>query len=158
LERVILLVEDNPDDEALILRAFAKSRIANKIELAHDGAEALDYLFSTGFHVGRDTTIQPQMVLLDLHLPKVSGIDVLRKIRADQRTKLLPVTVMTSSKDDDDLIKGCGLDVNSCLRKPIKLPQLFEAAGRLNLSWLLLNEHGRDHELFEASADQCPKK
>ncbi len=137
---VILLVEDNPDDEALTLRAFDKNKIRNGIVVAHDGAEALDYLFGTGSYEGRVVADQPQVVLLDLKLPKISGLDVLKRIREDERTRYLPVVILTSSKEDQDVIEGYRLGANSYVRKPVNFDEFVEAAKQLGLYWLLLNE------------------
>src|SRR5271169_2581589 len=136
----ILLVEDNPDDIALTLRALKKTRIANEVAVAHDGVEALDYLFGTGQHAGRDVTQAPAIVLLDLKLPKVDGLDVLRRLRADARTKLVPVVILTSSKEEQDLVSGYALGANSYIRKPVDFPQFTEAIRQLGLYWLVLNE------------------
>jgi two-component system, response regulator len=137
---VILLVEDNPRDEALTLRAFKKSNVANQVVVVRDGAEALDYLFGTGTHAGRDTTNMPQVVLLDLKLPKVDGLEVLRTIRGDERTKRLPVVVFTSSSEEEDMIKSYALGANSYIRKPVDFEQFMEATRQLSLYWLLLNQ------------------
>jgi two-component system response regulator len=139
-ERVILLVEDNPDDEALTLRALGKNNIKNEIVVARDGAEALDYLFATGAHAGRDTSVLPQVVLLDLKLPKIDGLEVLRRLRADERTRLLPVVILTSSKEEQDLLRGYSLGANSYIRKPVDFNQFSEAVRNLGLYWLVLNE------------------
>jgi CheY-like chemotaxis protein len=136
----ILLVEDNQDDEALTLRALKKHRIMNEVVVARDGAEALDYLFGTGAHAGRALDVMPQVVLLDLNLPRVGGLDVLRRIRADERTKFLAVVVLTSSKEDEDLIRSYSLGANSYVRKPVDFEQFSEAVKTLGLFWLLLNE------------------
>jgi CheY-like chemotaxis protein len=137
----ILLVEDNPDDEALTLRALKKNNnIQNPVVVAHDGVEALDYLFGTGVHEGRDLTIMPQVVLLDLKLPKVDGLQVLEKLRADHRTRLLPVVILTSSKEQQDLIDGYSLGANSYIRKPVDFAQFIESVRQLGLYWLILNE------------------
>jgi two-component system response regulator len=138
--KVILLVEDNPDDEALTLRALNKNNIKNDVVVARDGAEALDYLFGTGKYVGRDTALMPQVVLLDLKLPKIEGLEVLRRVRADERTKLLPVVILTSSNEDQDRIAGYGLGANSYVRKPVDFSQFLDAARHLGLYWLVLNE------------------
>ena len=138
--KVILLVEDNPDDEALTLRALKKNNIKNEVVVARDGAEALDYLFGTGKYAGRDTAHLPQVVLLDLKLPKMEGLEVLRRVRADERTKLLPVVILTSSNEDQDRIAGYGLGANSYVRKPVDFSQFLEAARQLGLYWLVLNE------------------
>src|ERR1700683_2038149 len=119
LSRTILLVEDNPDDEALPLGALKKNNITNEVVVAHDGAEALDYLFGTGAYAGRDTSILPQVTLLDLKLPKIDGLEVLKRLRADERTKLLPIVILTSSNEEQDRLRGYGLGANSYVRKPV---------------------------------------
>jgi two-component system, response regulator len=139
-EKAILLVEDNPDDEALTLRAFRKNNIRNEVVVARDGAEALDYLFGRGRYAGRDIADKPQVVLLDLKLPKVDGIEVLRQLRADPRTRTLPVVVLTSSKEERDLSECYRLGCNSYVRKPVDFDQFLEAARQLELYWLLINE------------------
>ncbi len=139
-ERVILLVEDNPDDEALTLRALKKNHIMNEVVVARDGVEALDYLFGTGAHTGRDTSHQPQIILLDLKLPKVGGLEVLQRLRADERTQYLPVIILTSSKEEQDLLNGYKLGANSYIRKPVDFVQFTQAVGQLGLYWLVLNE------------------
>jgi two-component system, response regulator len=139
-DRVILLVEDNPDDEALTLRALKKNNISNEVVVAHDGSEALDYLFGEGMYAGRDTQIVPQVILLDLKLPKVDGFDVLRKMRADERTKRLPVVILTSSNEEQDRISGYDLGANSYVRKPVEFGSFLEAVKQLGLYWLLLNQ------------------
>ncbi|MGE0746662.1 MAG: response regulator [Rhodospirillales bacterium] len=138
-ERAILLVEDNPDDEALTLRAFRKNNIKNDIVVARDGAEALDYLFGTGAHAGRDPGDLPEVVLLDLKLPKVDGLEVLRKIREDERTRLLPVVILTSSKEEQDIASGYRLGCNSYVRKPVNFDDFIAAVNQLGMYWLLLN-------------------
>jgi two-component system, response regulator len=140
-EKVILLVEDNADDEALTLRAFKKSNITNDVVVARDGAEALDYLFATGKYAGRDLNDLPQLILLDLKLPKVDGLEVLRKIRNESRTRLLPVVILTSSNEQEDRRNGYGLGANSYIRKPVDFNKFIEAVQQLGLYWLLLNEH-----------------
>lgn len=139
-KRTILLVEDNPDDVALTLRAFKKSNILNEVIVAQDGVEALDYLFATGDHAGRDTGMMPQLILLDLKLPKMDGMEVLRRMRADARTRLLPVVILTSSKEEQDVIDGYNLGCNSYIRKPVDFAQFSEAIRQLGLYWLILNE------------------
>jgi two-component system response regulator len=138
--RTILLVEDNPDDEALTLRALKKNNITNEVVVARDGAEALDYLFGTGTYAGRDVNIQPQVTLLDLKLPKIDGLEVLKRLRADERTRLLPVVILTSSTEEQDRLRGYGLGANSYVRKPVDFDQFIEAVRQLGLYWLLLNE------------------
>jgi len=139
-DRVILLVEDNANDEALTQRALKKAHIMNTVVVARDGAQALDYVFAKGDFAGRDVGELPQVVLLDLNLPKVGGLDVLRAIRADARTKLLPVVVLTSSKQDRDLVEGYSLGANSYVVKPVDFTQFSEAVRQLGLYWLVLNE------------------
>lgn len=136
----ILLVEDNPDDELLTLRALRKSNIANEVVTAHDGVEALDYLFGIGTYTGRDAQENPALVLLDLKLPKVDGLDVLRRLRADERTALLPVVILTSSDEEQDIVKSYRLGANSYIRKPVDFNQFVEAVQQLGLYWLLLNK------------------
>jgi two-component system, response regulator len=139
-EKVILLVEDNPDDEALTLRALKKNNIKNEVVVAHDGAEALDYVFGEGAYAGRDMRVMPQVILLDLKLPKVDGFEVLRKMRADERTKRLPVVILTSSNEEQDRISGYDLGANSYIRKPVEFSNFIEAVRQLGLYWLILNE------------------
>jgi two-component system response regulator len=138
--KTILLVEDNPDDEALTLRALKINNILNGVIVARDGAEALDYLFGTGKYAGRDLSNMPQVILLDLKLPKIDGMEVLRRIRADERTKLLPVVILTSSKEERDLIDGYKLGANSYIRKPVDFEQFRESVKQMKLYWLVLNE------------------
>jgi two-component system response regulator len=138
--KAILLVEDSADDEALTLRALKKNNIKNEVVVARDGAEALEFLFGTGKYAGRNTDVIPQVVLLDLKLPKVEGLEVLRQVRADKRTKLLPVVILTSSNEEQDRIQGYGLGANSYVRKPVDFSQFLEAARQLGLYWLVLNE------------------
>ncbi|WP_018410670.1 response regulator [Methyloversatilis thermotolerans] len=139
-ERPILLVEDNPDDEALTLRAFHKNRIANEVIVARDGVEALDYLFGTGPHAGRDLSIAPAVILLDLKLPRVDGLEVLRRVRADARTNLLPVVILTTSREQQDIYEAYQLGANSYIRKPVDFEKFIYAVGQLGLYWLVLNE------------------
>lgn len=139
-EKYILLVEDNPDDEALTMRAFSKSNIGNPVEVVRDGKEALDYLFCEGVYASRDAKHRPTVVLLDLNLPKIGGLDVLKRLRADPRTKRQPVIILTSSKEEQDIIRGYDLGANSYIRKPVDFAQFLTAVGQLGLYWLLLNE------------------
>jgi two-component system response regulator len=138
--KTILLVEDNPDDEALTRRALKKNKIGNDVVVAHDGAEALDFLFGTGTYEGRDLSCMPHLVLLDLKLPKVDGLEVLRRMRAAERTRLLPVVILTSSREQQDLVNGYGYGANSYIRKPVDFAQFVEAVRQLGLYWLVLNE------------------
>jgi two-component system, response regulator len=137
---MILLVEDNPDDELLTLRAFKKNNIGNDIIVAHDGVEALDFLFGTGQYADRDTSKMPQLILLDLKLPRLDGLEVLRRLRANDQTRLLPVVILTSSREEQDLINGYSLGANSYVRKPVDFTQFSEAVRQLGLYWLVLNE------------------
>jgi len=136
---VILLVEDNPRDEQLALRAFRKNHIANEVVVAHDGVEALDYLFGTGAYTGRAVQDLPQVMLLDLKLPKVDGLEVLQRVRADERTRFLPVVVLTSSDEQRDLVESYRLGVNSYVCKPVDFDQFAKAIHHLGLYWLVLN-------------------
>ncbi|MCX9026400.1 MAG: response regulator [Candidatus Methanoperedens sp.] len=138
--RNILLVEDNPDDVALTLRALKKNNIANEVIIAKDGVEALDYLFGEGAYSGRDANHIPAVILLDLKLPKVDGLEVLERLRKDDRTKLAPVVVLTSSKEEQDLVRSYKLGANSYIRKPVDFIQFSEAVRQLGLYWLVLNE------------------
>jgi len=140
VNKTILLVEDNPDDVDLTLHALKKNNIKNEIIVANDGAEALDFLFGTGKYSGRDLTNMPTVILLDLKLPKVDGLEVLRSIRANELTKLLPVVILTSSKEDKDILNGYSSGANSYIRKPVDFNQFAEAVSNLGLYWLLLNE------------------
>ena len=140
MKKIILLVEDNPDDELLAIRALEKNKIMNDMVVARDGAEALDYLFGAGVYTGRDMSVMPQIILLDLKLPKIDGLEVLRRLRKDERTKLLPVVVLTSSKEERDLIESYSLGANSYIRKPVNFAQFTEAIRQLGLYWLVLNE------------------
>lgn len=138
--KIILLVEDSPDDEALTLRALGKNNIRNEVVVARDGVEALDYLFGRGRYAERDMSLMPQLILLDLKLPKLDGLEVLRRLRSDERTRLLPVVILTSSNEEQDLVNGYGLGANSYVRKPVDFGQFSEAVRQLGLYWLLLNE------------------
>ena len=140
MTHTILLVEDNESDELLTVRAFKNSGIANELDVVRDGAEALDYLMGTGSHEGRDVSKMPTVILLDLNLPKISGLEVLRRIRAEERTKMLPVVVLTSSKQDEDVIRSYSLGANAYVRKPVDFAEFATAAKTLGLFWLLLNE------------------
>jgi two-component system response regulator len=140
VQRVILLVEDNPDDEELTRRALKKSNVSNPLVVCRDGAEALDYLFTRGAHAGRSPDEIPQVILLDLKLPKVDGLEVLRQLRADPRTKLYPVVILTSSTEEQDMLRGYGLGANSYIRKPVDFTQFVEAVRQLGLYWLVLNQ------------------
>jgi two-component system response regulator len=139
-DKIILLVEDNPDDEALTLRALKKNNIGNRVVVAHDGVEALDFFFGTGAYADRDLREMPAIILLDLKLPKIDGLEVLRRLRGDDRTRLLPVVILTSSKEEQDLINGYKLGANSYIRKPVDFTQFVEAVRQLGLYWLVLNE------------------
>ena len=139
-DRVIVLVEDNANDEELTLRAFRKSKIGNRVVVLRDGAEALDYFFCRGAHAGRVASEVIQVVLLDLKLPKVDGLDVLRELRADPRTRLIPIVILTSSAEDQDLVRGYGLGANSYVRKPVDFTQFVEAVRQLGLYWLVINQ------------------
>jgi two-component system, response regulator len=139
-DKTILLVEDNPDDVALTLRALKKNNIMNEVVVARDGVEALDYLFREGSWAGRDPDETPIIVLLDLKLPKVDGMEVLKRLRADERTRLLPVVILTSSNEESDLVNGYALGANSYVRKPVDFNRFNEAVRQLGLYWLLWNE------------------
>jgi len=139
-KRIILLVEDNPDDEALTLRAFKKNNILNDVVVARDGAEALDFLFCRGKYSDRDCNNDPELILLDLKLPKIDGLEVLKEIRTNPKTKLLPVIVLTSSKEEKDILKSYELYANSYIRKPVDFVQFSEAIRQLGIYWLVLNE------------------
>jgi two-component system response regulator len=139
-DKSILLVEDNPDDVKLTLHALKKCNIANQVAVAGDGVDALDYLFGTGAHAGRDLSDLPAVVLLDLKLPKIDGLEVLRRMRSDHRTKRLPVVVLTSSKEEQDIVASYDLGANSYIRKPVDFDRFIEAVRHLGLYWLLLNE------------------
>jgi two-component system response regulator len=139
-KKMILLVEDNPDDEMLTLRAMRKNNVANEIIVARDGAEALDFIFAKGEYKSRDIHDKPQLILLDLNLPKIGGLEVLKQIREDPGTALLPVVVLTSSKEEKDLVESYRLGANSYIRKPVDFSQFTEAVRQLGLYWLVLNE------------------
>ena len=139
-EKIILLVEDNPDDVTLTLRALKKNNIVNEVVVAKDGVEALDYLFGAGMYEGRDTSVMPIVTLLDLKLPKLDGMEVLKRVRGNERTKLIPIVILTSSKEENDLINGYSLGANSYIRKPVDFNQFSEAIRELGLYWFLLNE------------------
>jgi len=139
-DKSILLVEDNPDDAALTVHALETNNIGNRLVLARDGVEALDYLFCTGPYAGRDPDDHPSVVLLDLKLPKIDGLEVLRRVRATESTRLQPVVILTSSNEEEDRIKGYALGANSYVRKPVDFDDFVRAAGQLGLYWLLLNQ------------------
>ena len=138
--KVILLVEDNPDDELLTKRALMRNGIRHHVQVAHDGVEALDYLFGQGEHQGRNTRELPTVTLLDLKLPRIDGLEVLRRMRADERTRFSPVVILTSSREEQDLIEGYSLGVNSYIRKPVDFAQFTEAVRQVGAYWLMLNE------------------
>lgn len=138
--KIILLVEDNPDDEALAIRALKRHNISNEIVVAHDGVEALDYLFGTGAYAERDLNPQPAVILLDLKLPRIDGLEVLRRLREDERTRLLPVVILTTSSEEQDMISSYSLGCNSYVRKPVDFIQFSEAIRQLGMYWLLMNE------------------
>lgn len=145
-QKTVLLVEDNPDDEALTLRALRKQNLANEIVVARDGQEALDWLFAEGEFAGRDASDLPQVILLDLKLPKVNGLQVLERLRANQVTRNVPVVVLTSSNEEQDVVRSYDLGANSYVRKPVDFGEFLEAARELGLFWLVLNEvpYGRE--------------
>ena len=136
----LLLVEDNPDDEELTLLAFENSRISNQVVVAHDGVEALDYLFGTGMYANRDLSVMPALILLDLQLPRINGLEVLERLRADDRTKLLPVVILTTSNEQQDLINSYNLGCNSYIRKPVDYDRFITVVQQLGMYWLLINE------------------
>lgn len=139
-EKMILLVEDNPDDEALTMRALKQSKLANEIVITRDGNEALEFLFAAGRYEGRDVAHTPAVILLDLKLPKLSGLEVLQRLRADPRTKLTPVVVLTSSSEDEDMLRSYELGANSYVRKPVVFGKFADAVSQLGLYWVLLNQ------------------
>jgi two-component system response regulator len=139
-DKMILLVEDNPDDEALTIRALKKNNIGNRLVIVRDGVEAIDFLFGNGSYKDRDLKDVPQVILLDLKLPKMDGLEVLRRIRENETTRLLPVVILTSSKEEQDILKGYKLGANSYVRKPVDFDQFVEAVRQLGLYWLVLNE------------------
>lgn len=138
--KTILLVEDNPDDEALAIRALKRHHISNEIIVARDGVEALDYMFGTGIYAERDISMKPTVILLDLKLPRIDGLEVLRRLREDERTKLLPVVILTTSNEEQDMLNGYSLGCNSYIRKPVDFVQFSEAIRQLGMYWLLMNE------------------
>jgi two-component system response regulator len=140
MNKIILLVEDNASDEKLTVLAFKKCGVSNEVVVVRDGAAALDYIFATGQHAGRDAGLLPTIVLLDLKLPRIDGLEVLRRIRADERTRRLPVIVLTSSRQDEDVLQSYALGANAYVRKPVEFAAFVEAAKTLGLFWLLMNE------------------
>ena len=148
-DKVILLVEDNPNDVKLTIHALKRNHIVNEVVIAEDGVEALEYLFGEGAHAGRDTTQMPSLVLLDLKLPRLDGLDVLKRLRADKRTQLLPVVILTSSREEQDLVAGYTLGANSYIRKPVSFDQFSEAVRQLGLYWLVLNETPEGNTLVD---------
>ena len=139
-DKMILLVEDNPDDEVLTMRALKQSKLVNDVVVARDGSEALDFMFGTGTHEGRDLSHMPTVVLLDLKLPKVGGLEVLQRLREDPRTKLVPVVVLTSSSEDEDMMRSYQLGANSYVRKPVVFGKFADAVAQLGLYWMLINQ------------------
>lgn len=136
----IVIVEDNPNDEALMLRAFKQHKLTNEIVVLRDGVEAIEYLLGTGAHAGRDTALMPQIILLDLKLPKLNGLDVLKRLRADPRTKIVPIVVLTTSKEEGDMVASYNLGANSYVVKPVDFTKFVESVKQLGLYWLLLNQ------------------
>jgi len=139
-EEAILLVEDNPDDRELTRRALKKNNLCNELVVAHDGEQALDYLFGTGAYEGRDTSVTPQVILLDLGLPKMSGFEVLERIRSDERTSRLPVVILTSSAEEQACVESYSRGANSCVRKPVDFLEFHAAVQQLGMYWMILNE------------------
>jgi two-component system, response regulator len=139
-EKTILLVEDNPDDEELTTRALRQAKIANEIVVARDGSEAIEFLFGQGRHAGRDLSQMPAVILLDLKLPKLSGLEVLQRLRADARTKLIPTVILTSSSEDEDMVKSYQWGANSYVRKPVEFGAFVNAVSQLGMYWMLLNQ------------------
>ncbi len=138
-QTTILLIEDNPDDVELTLHAFQKNNMANEVVVASDGAEGLDYLFGTGKYAGRDADQPPALILLDLQLPKIGGLEVLRKVREDERTKRVPVVIMTNSDEEEDIVNGYNGGANSYLRKPVDFGEFMNAVKQLEMYWMVLN-------------------
>ena len=139
-DKVILIVEDNPDDEEFTLRALRRAKVTNEIVVTRDGSEALDWLYGTGAHAGRDTSAAPTVVLLDLKLPKLSGIDVLKRMRTEESTRFTPVVVLTSSSEDEDMLRSYASGANSYVRKPVEFADFANAVAQLGIYWMLLNE------------------
>jgi CheY-like chemotaxis protein len=139
-EKMILLVEDNPDDEELTTRALRQAKVANDLVVVRDGAEALEFVFGTGQYAGRDLSRMPALILLDLKLPKLSGLDVLQRLRADERTKLIPTVILTSSSEDEDMLKSYRHGANSYVRKPVEFSAFASAVSQLGVYWMLINE------------------
>jgi two-component system, response regulator len=139
-DAVILLVEDNPDDEALTLRAMHKNRVTNPVIIARDGVEALDYMFGTGQYAGREVSDLPAVIFLDLKLPKLDGLEVLKRLRLDDRTRLVPIVVLTTSNEDKDITNSYKLGANSYVRKPVDFEQFTDVVGKLGMYWLMINE------------------
>ena len=139
-DAVILLVEDNPDDEALTLRALHKNRVSNPVIIVHDGVEALEFMFCEGVYSGRNIADLPAVILLDLKLPRIDGLEVLRRLRADERTRMVPIVVLTTSNEDKDIFTSYSLGANSFVRKPVDFDQFTEAVGKLGMYWLMVNE------------------
>jgi len=138
-KKYILLVEDNPDDQTLTVRALKKANILNEIVVANNGEEALDYLFGTGAYAGRDLSIMPEVILLDLRMPKIDGLEVLKRVRANERTKFLPVVILTSSLEERDLVESYKLGANSYIQKPVDFVEFAESVRTLGVYWLALN-------------------